>query len=92
MLRSGLSDFIHNQYYFNKCLVKNLFDKDKYELEISEYLCGHFNRIDPALNGMEEYKEQIGIELLRLKANKNYKEISIIKNGKQTAKDKKLNF
>lgn len=92
LLRSGLSDFIHNQHYSNKCISNEGFDTDKFEYEISEYICGHFKRIDPSLEPMEEYKAQIGIEELRLKENKKYKEINIFKHGMTTAKEKKLNY
>jgi len=92
LLRSGLSDFIHNQHYSNKCIVKDAFDVEKFEYEISEYICGHFKRIDPSLEPMNEYKAQIGIEELGLKENKKYKEISIFNHGMNTAKEKKLNY
>lgn len=92
LLRSGLSDFIHNQHYSNKCISNDKFDSGKFEYEISEYICGHFKRIDPCLGPMEEYKAQIGIEELRLKENKKYKEISIFNHGMNTAKEKKLNY
>ena len=92
LLRSGLSDFIHHQHYSNKCISKDKFDSGKFEYEISEYLCGHFEKLDPNLEPLEEYKAEIGIEELRLKENKKYKKISIVKNGMSTAKEKKLNY
>jgi hypothetical protein len=92
LLRSGLSDFIHSQCYSNKCITKGKFDSTKFEYEISEYLCGHFEKLDPDLELLEEYKAQIGIEELRLKDNKKYKKISIFKNGMSTAKEKNLNY
>jgi len=92
LLRSGLSDFIHNQHYSNKSITKGVFDSKKFEYEISEYICGHLKRINPSLVPLKEYKEQIGIEELRLKDNKKYKEISIFNQGMNTAKEKKLDY
>jgi hypothetical protein len=92
LLRSGLSDFIHNQHYLNKCISNGVFDAEKFEYEISEYICAHFKRIDPSLEPLAEYKAEIGIEELRLKENKKYKEIKIFSHGMNTAKEKKLNY
>ena len=92
LLRSGLSDFIHSQHYSNKCISNGEFDAEKFEYEVSEYICGHFKRIDPSLEPLEEYKAQIGIEELILKENKKYKEIKVFNHGMNTAKEKKLNY
>jgi len=92
LLRSGLSDLIHTQHYSNKCISNGEFDAEKFEFEISEYIYGHFKRIDLSLESFEEYKNQIGIEELRLKENKKYKELNIFNHGMHTAKEKKLNY
>ena len=44
------------------------------------------------LIGICNYKAQIGVDELKLKDNKKYKEISIFNDGMKTAKEKKLNY
>lgn len=90
LLRSGLSDFIYFQYYSNKCIANNVLDTEKFEYEISEFIAGHFNRIDQSLESLEDYKKQLGIEELKNKIK--YKEISIQRQGMSIAKEKKLNY
>ncbi len=90
LLRSGLHDFIYFQYVLNKSVENQLINQESFENEVREYMNGHFNKIDTTLELDERYKN-----LDRFKdfgSKKEFKVLGILKEGKEFAKEKKLNY
>ena len=90
LLRSGLYDFIHFQYYSNKCISKGKFDSKKFAADIDEYLKGHINKIEWDSDLKERYKDIV--EYKDDGKLKEFKTMGILKEGKSVAKEKKLNY
>lgn len=90
LLRSGLHDFINFQYVTNRCVEKEKLNQEKFILAACEYMNGHYNKIDPSLEIDEQFKH---LERFKDFGNKKeYKILGILKEGKDFAKQKKLNF
>jgi len=90
LLRSGLYDFINFQFYSNKCITNEILDSTKFENEIEEYLKGHFNSMAKNDVIMETYKS-----ILEFKSDgklKEYKTLGVLKEGRDFANQKKLNY
>jgi hypothetical protein len=90
LLRGGLYDFINFQYVSNKSIKKNNLDSDVFEAEVREYMNGHFNKIpegyelDQSLRLLDKYKGY--------GTKSNFKALGILKEGKNFAIQKKLNY
>jgi hypothetical protein len=90
LLRSGLHDFIHLQYMLNKSIESNEFIKESFHSEVREYMNGHFNRIDKNFELSDNLKSIYRFKDYGTKAS--FKVLGILKEGKDFAKSKKLNF
>jgi hypothetical protein len=90
LLRSGLYDFINFQYLSNSSLEKNgNLNRTTFEERVKEHLSTHFNEIDEELQLKDELKNLKNFSEFGKK--KKFKTLSVLKEGKEFAKSKKLN-
>ena len=90
LLRSGLYDFVNFQYISNQSINDEILNIDKFELEVREYMNGHFNKIeigldlDVSLRNLDKFRD--------FGKSKKYRHLGILKEGRSFALSKNLNY
>lgn len=90
LLRSGLYDFINFQYITTSCVEKDKMNRRAFETMVKEYMSSHFNGINEKFELKDDLKNLERFSEFGKK--KKFKTLGILKEGKEFAKSKKINY
>jgi hypothetical protein len=90
LLRSSLYDFINFQYIANSTIENQKIDRTLFEKLVKEHLSTHFNNIKDSFELKDELKHLDRFSEFGKK--KIFKTLGILKEGKEFAKSKKINY
>lgn len=90
LLRSGLYDFINFQYIANSSIVEQNFNKEQFHEMVREHISTHFNNLKGNFELKDDLKHMERFSEFGKK--KNFKTLGILKEGKEFAKSKRINY